>query len=42
VFTPDDEARLKQQFVRPSDPPLEKELTGQSRPNVLFEAEWQR
>lgn len=38
LFTPDDEARLKQQFVRPSDPPFEKELTGQSRPNVLFEA----
>ena len=38
LFTPDDEARLKEQFRVDSDPPHETELTGQSRPNVLFEA----
>ncbi len=38
LFTPDDEARLKEQFRADSDPPHETELTGQARPNVLFEA----
>lgn len=38
LFTPDDEARLKPEFVKPGDPAHEKKLTGQSRPNVLFEA----
>jgi len=38
LFSPDDEARLKSVFIRPSDSPYERELTGQSRPNVLFEA----
>lgn len=38
LFSPDDEARLKPHFLRPSDPHYERELTGQSRPNVLFEA----
>ena len=38
LFTPDDEARLKGQFRVDSDPPHETELTGQARPNVLFEA----
>lgn len=38
LFTPDDEARLREHFQEPSDPRHETELTGQSRPNVLFEA----
>ena len=38
LLTPDDEARLKTEFHKKSDPAYEKELTGQARPNVLFEA----
>ena len=38
LMTPDDEARLREQFRSPNDPPHETELTGQARPNVLFEA----
>src|SRR5206468_2612596 len=38
LITPDDEARLKQEFQKEDDPPYEKQLTGQARPNVLFEA----
>ena len=38
LFTPDDETRLKVPLQLPSDPPHETELTGQARPNVLFEA----
>lgn len=38
LLTPDDEARLKSEFLKPSDPNYERELTGQARPNVLFEA----
>jgi len=38
LLTPDDEARLKPEFVKPQDPEWEKQLTGQARPNVLFEA----
>ena len=38
LFTPDDEARLKRELRRDSDPTYETELTGQARPNVLFEA----
>ena len=38
LFTPDDEARLREPFQASSDPPHESELTGQARPNVLFEA----
>ena len=38
LFTPDDESRLREQFRIDSDPPHETQLTGQARPNVLFEA----
>lgn len=38
LLTPDDEARLKPEFHEPHDPPHEVNLTGQARPNVLFEA----
>jgi predicted nucleotide-binding protein len=38
LLTPDDQARLKASLRRNSDPPYESTLTGQARPNVLFEA----
>jgi len=38
LLTPDDEAKLKDEFLKPHDPKYEKKLTGQARPNVLFEA----
>lgn len=38
LMTPDDKAKLKEEFRQDNDPPYERELTGQSRPNVLFEA----
>ena len=38
LMTPDDEARLKEHFWSANEPPHETELTGQARPNVLFEA----
>jgi predicted nucleotide-binding protein len=38
LFTPDDEARLKTAHRKSSDPPYERLLSGQARPNVLFEA----
>lgn len=38
LLTPDDEARLKAEFRKSSDSAFEGELTGQARPNVLFEA----
>ncbi|MGB3733249.1 TIR domain-containing protein [Microbacterium sp.] len=38
LLTPDDEARLKTKFQKKNDPVHEKHLTGQARPNVLFEA----
>ena len=38
LFTPDDEARLKESLRAADDPPHETQLTGQARPNVLFEA----
>ena len=38
LFTPDDEARLKEKFQTDSEPSHETKLTGQARPNVLFEA----
>lgn len=38
LFTGDDEARLRAEFLREADPPHERDLTPQARPNVLFEA----
>ncbi|MBN1397196.1 MAG: nucleotide-binding protein [Bacteroidetes bacterium] len=37
ILSPDDEAKLKDVFIADSDEPYEKVLTGQARPNVLFE-----
>ncbi len=38
LLTPDDEARLKSELTFPHDSKDECKLTGQARPNVLFEA----
>jgi predicted nucleotide-binding protein len=38
LLTPDDEARLRRELLKFNDPDYEKKLTGQARPNVLFEA----
>lgn len=38
LLTPDDEARLRQRLAQDGDPPHETKLSGQARPNVLFEA----
>jgi predicted nucleotide-binding protein len=38
LLTPDDQARLRTEFRKASDPDYEYTLTGQARPNVLFEA----
>lgn len=38
LFTPDDEARLHEDLQSPDEPPHERELTCQPRPNVLIEA----
>ena len=38
LFTPDDEARLRDALRQPSEAAHGTELTGQARPNVLFEA----
>jgi predicted nucleotide-binding protein len=38
LLTPDDEARLAPRLVSDTDPAHERDLTGQARPNVLFEA----
>jgi predicted nucleotide-binding protein len=38
LFSPDDEAKLRAEFITRSDGPGEKKLRGQPRPNVLFEA----
>jgi len=38
LITGDDEAKLRNEFIRDNDPQYEKTLTPQARPNVLFEA----
>jgi predicted nucleotide-binding protein len=38
LMTPDDEARLREQYRGPTEPPHETDLTPQPRPNVLLEA----
>ena len=38
VMTPDDEAKLRDQYISEGDPQYEKTLTPPARPNVLFEA----
>lgn len=38
LFTPDDEARLREEFQADDDSAYEVQLTGQPRPNVIFEA----
>jgi predicted nucleotide-binding protein len=38
LLTPDDDARLRKEFRKSSDASFERTLTGQARPNVLFEA----
>lgn len=38
LFTGDDEAKLKEEYISPTDPPFESTLTPQPRPNVIFEA----
>lgn len=38
LLTPDDQARLRPNLLLTSDPSYERTLTGQARPNVLFEA----
>ncbi|MFI5117507.1 MAG: TIR domain-containing protein [Terriglobales bacterium] len=38
LFTPDDEAKLRDRFFKKTDPSYERRLTGQPRQNVLFEA----
>ena len=38
LFTGDDRARLRDEFLWVNDPAYEREATPQSRPNVIFEA----
>ena len=38
LITPDDVAKLRKEFLGKHEPIFEKKLTGQARPNVLFEA----
>jgi len=38
LLSPDDQAKLKKKFIRQDDQDYERRLTGQPRPNVLFEA----
>jgi predicted nucleotide-binding protein len=38
LLTPDDEARLRTDLLKSEDQDYERHLTGQARPNVLFEA----
>jgi predicted nucleotide-binding protein len=37
LLSPDDEVKLKPQFLTAHDPPIERKLSGQARPNVIFE-----
>lgn len=38
LFTPDDDVRLRSEWHKDGDPPHETSVSGQARPNVLFEA----
>jgi len=38
LLTGDDEARLREEYLRQNDPEYERNLTPQARPNVIFEA----
>lgn len=38
LLTPDDQAKLRDDFIRSIDPAFERKLVGQPRQNVLFEA----
>lgn len=38
LMTPDDLAQMRHDLLLPSDKPYERMLTGQARPNVIFEA----
>jgi len=38
LLTPDDEAKLRREWLQPGDPEWERKLTPQARPNVIFEA----
>ena len=38
LFSPDDEARLRESFRREGDPEYESRFVGQARPNVIYEA----
>lgn len=38
MFSGDDDAKLREEFLRQNEPPYEKEFTPQPRPNVIFEA----
>jgi len=38
LFTGDDQVRLRNEFLSANDPDYEREITPQSRPNVIFEA----
>lgn len=38
LFTPDDEAKLRDKLIRADEPTFERKLSGQPRQNVLFEA----
>lgn len=38
LFTGDDQARLRDEFLSGNDPAYERKTTPQSRPNVIFEA----
>jgi predicted nucleotide-binding protein len=38
LLTPDDDVKLRKRYHKAREPENEKKLTGQARPNVLFEA----